>query len=361
MHKEVPMRRFLIMLIGLAMLVAAAVTLWTAHGPQAQQKRTTGGVLYSQAEIAAQTVGAPGGQPQLGTVLDVPSGGGPAVVPMKPELSQSAAASLSTVQPGELSASPSTTAELSPQELSSSVPLTNDIVLNNATQVQVAPLTTGAAPASSDGQGGMTATASGYEQRVVELEWPSEFQVGRAGSVRVTLKALSGGALQPVAEIAGDEVLATPILITDRYDTYNAFVTATISAPDFSVEAVSPVTQPLQRGGEAEWRWTLKTSSAHTAVISLGLAISWEPKPGQSGQPLANIPIWGQTLQVKVGYVLGVISVPQANITGTVLAVLGFVAQIPMADKILEIMWKLLFGGRRRRERRADDRRHRRY
>jgi hypothetical protein len=64
---------------------------------------------------------------------------------------------------------------------------------------------------------------------------------------------------------------------------------------------------------------------------------------------------------VKVGYVLGVISVPQANITGTVLAVLGFVAQIPMADKILEIMWKLLFGGRRRRERRTDDRRQRRY
>jgi hypothetical protein len=245
--------------------------------------------------------------------------------------------------------------------MASSVPLTNDIVLNNATQVQVAPLMTGAAPTSSGGQGGMIATASGYEQRVVELEWPSEFQVGRAGALRVKLKALSGGALQPVAEIAGDEVLATPILITDRYDTYNATVTAIISAPDFSVESVSPVTQPLQRGSEAEWRWTLKASSAHTAVISLGLTISWEPKPGQSGQPMLNIPIWGQTLQVKVGYVLGVISVPQANVTGAVLAVLGFVAQIPMADKILEIVWKLLFGRRRRREPRVDDRRQRRY
>jgi hypothetical protein len=355
------MRRFLIMLIGLASLVAAAVTLWTAHGPQAQQKRTTGGVLYSQAEVAAQTVGAPGGQPQLGTVLDVPSGGGPAIVPMKPELSQSAAADLSAIQPGELSASPPTTAELSPQEMQTGIPLTNDIVLNNATQVQVAPLTTESAPASSGGQGGMVATASGYEQRVVELEWPSEFQVGRAGSLRVKLEALSGGALQPVAEIAGNEVLATPILITDRYDAYNAFVTATISAPDFNVESVSPVTQPLQRGSEVEWRWTLKTSSAHTAIISLGLTISWEPKPGQSGQPLTNVPIWGQTLQVKVGHVLGVISVPQANIAGTVLAVLGFVAQIPMADKILEIMWKLLFGRRRRREPRTDNRRQRRY
>jgi hypothetical protein len=85
------------------------------------------------------------------------------------------------------------------------------------------------------------------------------------------------------------------------------------------------------------------------------------PKPGQSGQPLLNVPIWGQTLQVKVGYVLGLISVPQANVAGTVLAVLGFVAQIPMADKILGVFWKLFFGRRRRRQPRTDDRRHRRY
>jgi hypothetical protein len=352
------MRRFLIMLIGLAMLVAAAVTFWTAHGPQSQEKRTTGGKLYSQPEIAALSVG--GVRPQLGTVLDIPSGGGPAVVPMQPELSQSAAASLSAVRPGELSASPSTTAELSPQEIPSAIQLTSDIVLNDATQVLVAPLPTGTGPATSSGQGGMTTTAAGYEQRVVELEWPGKFQVGRAGSLRVTLKALSGGALQPVAEIAGDEVLATPILITDRYDTYDASVTASISAPDFQIETVSPITQPLQRGANAEWRWTLKASSAQTAVISLGLTISWVPKPGQSGQPLLNIPIWGQTLQVKVGYVLGLISVPQANVAGTVLAVLGFVAQIPMADKILGVFWKLFFGRRRRRQPRTDDRRYRR-
>ena len=356
------MRRFLVMLIGLAMLVAAVVIFWTAHGPQSQEKRTTGGILYTQAEIAAQTVGAPGGQPQLGTILDIPSGGGPAVVPMQPELSPTAAANLSAVQPGELSASPPTTAELNPQQLAGAVPLTTDIVLNNDTQVQVAPLTTGIVrPAPSD-QGGMTTTAAGYEQRVVELEWPNKFQVGRAGSLRVTLKALSGGALQPVAEIQGNEVLATPILITDRYDTYDAVVTATISAPDFHVESVSPVSQPLQRGGEADWRWTLKSDSAHTAVISLGITIGWTPKPGQSGQPLPNVPIWGQTLQVKVGHVLGLISVPQANIAGTVLAVIGFVAQIPMADKILGVFWGLLFGRRRRREPpRADNLRHRRY
>lgn len=356
------MRRFIIMLIGLAMLAAAVVTLWTAHGPQLQEKRTTGGMLFTQAEVAAQSVGAPGGQPQLGTILDIPSGGGPAVVPMQPDLSQSAAANLSAVQPGELSASPPTTAELNPQELASGVPLTTDIVLNNATQVQVAPLTTGTGSGTSSGQGGMTATASGYEQRVVELEWPNKFQVGRAGSLRVTLKVLSGGALQPVAEVAGNEVLATPILITDRYDTYDAVVTATISAPDFHVESVSPLSQPLQRGGEADWRWTLKSDSAHTAIISLGLMISWTPKPGQSGQPLLNVLIWGQTLQVKVGYVLGLISVPQANVASAVLAVLGFVAQIPMADKILGVIWGLLFGRRRRREpSRADNLRRRRY
>ena len=146
-----------------------------------------------------------------------------------------------------------------------------------ATDVAVAPLSTEIS-GGDDGQGGLEPTAAGYEQRVVELEWPATFQVGRSGAVRIKLKMLEGGALQPVAEVAENEVIATPILLTDRYDNYNAFVTATISAPDFQIESTSPDRQPLQRGGEVEWRWTLEADSAQTAVISLGLAITWEPK-----------------------------------------------------------------------------------
>jgi hypothetical protein len=159
-------------------------------------------------------------------------------------------------------------------------------------------------------------------------------------------------------------VVATPILITDRYDTHDAFVTATISAPDFTVSAVSNPTQPLARGGEVTWRWTLESNSAQTAVIALGLSITWQPKPGQPLPALTNVTIWGQTLQVEVDHVFGLITVPQASAAGTVLAVLGFIAEMPLLAKFLEIFLDIFFGrDRRRREeerRRREQRRRRR-
>lgn len=346
------MRKFLSVLIGLVLLAAAAVTLWLARGPQPKTEVTTGGVLFSQAEVAEQTA-AFGGQPALGTVVDTGAGEGPSVIMLSPDLSEAALNDVTAMEPGELESMPVTTATAGS---AAGVPLTTDIVLSGETAVAVAPI--GGGGGAAGGQGGAAGGAVGYEQRVVELEWPDTLAVGRGGSVRVKLKMLASGALQPVAEIADNEVLATPILLTDRYDTHDAQVTATISAPDFSVTTITNSVQPLQRGGEAEWRWTIESNSAQTSVISLGLSITWMPKPGQPPGP-TNVPIWGQTVQVEVNYVFGLITVPQASIAGTVLAVIGFFAEIPLLEKFFEIFWNVLFGGNRRRRRR-DDRRNRR-
>ncbi len=346
------MRKFLSVLLGLTLLAGAAFLLWQAYGIQPTEARTTGGVLYSQEEIAAMMAS---GQP-MEAVADVPLADN--TIPVQPEIAAAASADLSTLDTQELQAAPSTIAELEPSaQVQLAAPLTTDIVLDDTTQVEVAPLTEGSGTATGTGQGGMSATTLGYEQRVVEIEWPRVFYVGRAGAVRVTLKPLAGGALQPVAEVEGNEVLATPILIADRYDAYNAYVTATISAPDFSVEPVTPATQPLMRGEEAEWRWTLKSESAQKSVIALSLAISWEPK--QAGDPPGpqNVPIWGQALQVEVNYIFGMLTVSHASLLGTVLGVLGLIAQFPLLEKVLEIMLDVLFGGDRRRK--DERRRHR--
>lgn len=347
------MIRFLITVIGLVMLGAAAAVLWTAHGPQPKQELTTGGVLYAQQEVAAQI--ATTGDANLGAVSDSTSG-----TLIQPGEVQFEAAAISDINSGGDTEAVTTTSEVGTAEFSADVPLTTDIVLQEDTGVEVAPLTT-AGVGPGDGQGGFTTTTAGYEQRVVELEWPKKYQVGRAGAIRIKLKMLEGGALQPVAEVAGNDVIATPILLTDRYATHNAFVTATLSAPDFDVSMVtSDARQALQPGGEVEWRWTLKADNSTTAIISLGLAITWEPKPGSPPGP-TNVPIWGQTVQVECEYVFGLITVPQASVAGTALAVLGFVAQIPFADKILETFFKVFFGRRRRDSRRSSSRRSRRY
>jgi hypothetical protein len=196
---------------------------------------------------------------------------------------------------------------------------------------------------------------------VVEVEWPDQFQVGRGGLVRIKLKMLDGGALQPVAEIADNEILATPILITDRYDTHNAFVTSNLSAPDFSVQATSPLRQQLQRGGEAEWRYTLRSNSSQRSVISIGLTISWDSIDPATLPGPQNVPIWGQTLAVDVNYVFGLITVPQASIAGTALAVVGFLAEAPLLGTFLDyFLERLLKGGDRREKKQRRSRRSRR-
>lgn len=338
------LRKLLLILVGFVLLAAAVTVLWVAHGPQPTEARTTGGILFTQAEVAAQAQA--GAAPQLSAITDTTAGAMP--VPVQPQIGGAALSDLAQVEAAEV-AQATVGGETASSAALAGVPLTTDVLLDGATAVTVASVPQVPAAPAPDGMGGMTVTAAQYEQRVVELEWPAQFQVGRAGLVRIKLKMLDSGALQPIAEIADNEVMATPILLTDRYDTHDAFITATIAAPDFKIEAVGPATQPLQRGGQAEWRWMLTPSRAEKAVISLGLSISWQPKPGQPAGP-TNVSIWGQAVQVEAHYVFGMFTVPQASVAGTVLAVLGFVAEIPLLGKFLGLFWRILFGRRRRKD-----------
>jgi hypothetical protein len=337
------MRKLLSVLIGLFLIVVATVIFWVARGPQATEATTTGGKLYSQQEIAAS------GTTALNTTTDQGL-----EIPLAPALSSQASADLQSLDSAEVeSVQPS--------------------AIEADTQIEVAPIAvSGTDLAAPGGQGGMGSIVEGeYEQRVVELEWPAKFQVGRSGSLRVKLKVLDSGALQPVAEIADNEIIATPILITNRYATHNAFVTLNLSAPDFDFETTSPVTQQMFPGSEVEWRYTLEADDAQTSVISLSLTISWISNSGGANGP-QDVVIWGQGLQVEVVYVFGLISVPQASIAGTVLGLVGLVAQFPLLEKFLEIFIDALFGRdrkddrrqqqrrRNRRNRRNDDRRNRR-
>jgi hypothetical protein len=342
------MRKVFFTLIGLIVVLAAVILLWVAHGPLAHEQRILGGVLTTQAELVQQGGQfAPGQEPALEVVTD--EGQTSTTIVGAPEIGGDALTDLSSADNAESAAAPQTTSEIPPP--AAAAPLTTDVVVDAATQVEVLSLDIQTAGPAPDGQGGPVAGT--YEQRVIELEWPSAFRVGGAGSVRVKLKMLADGSLQPVAEIADNEVLATPILITDRYDTYTATVTATLSAPEFQVDWLSEPTQVLERGGELEWRWTLQADRSGTSVIALGLNINWQPNQG--GTPLSAT-IWGQAVQTETNYVFGGLTVPQASLAGAVLAVVGFVSETPLLFDILKVLWRIVFPRRRRR----DDRRGRR-
>lgn len=309
------MRKFLSVLIGFVILAAAALVLWAARSPLPRQSVTTGEALAAPADALTLRDLAPD--------LAAPSGAG--------------------------APAPAPDGQGGFEALAGAAPLTTDIVLNPDAEVALAvpdPLALQAAAAAAEETRGGPVVPTTFEQRVVELEWPSEFRAGGSGAVRLKLKPLEDGSLQPVAEIADNEIVATPIQIADRYDTHNVTVTATLSAPDFRIEALNSAQQALERGRDVEWRWTLSPDGTGRSVIVVGLTAQWDAKSGD--EPGWSASLWGQALQVDVNYVFGLITVPQASIAGTVLAVLGFVAEIPLIDAVFEVFGKVLFGGRRR-------------
>lgn len=361
--------RTLIGLVGFAMLTIGIAALFLARMPQVLNReiRELGGATTTLQELADQVAGTnftQENQPDLNIVID----GQVSTtnqVGAAPEIEDQALGELSDVQTtaeqdfqvevAEVQAEaeaviqeiqPELTAEES-QVVQEAVASQNT-VLNSEIDVALVPLTVASAPVpDTSGQGGVAGIA-GYEQRTVELEWPRSFRVGGNGAVVLTLKALPTGDVEAVAEIADNQVIATPILIQDRYDEYEAQFTARLVAPDFTSEELTPQMQVLGRGEEGTWRWSLKAPDDSGAfVINIVINLAWQPKPNSGVQPIQARNIWGQALQVDVNYVFGSVTVPQASTLGTVLAFVGFAIQIPLLAEILGGVRKLFFGRRK--------------
>ncbi len=195
-----------------------------------------------------------------------------------------------------------------------------------------------------NGQGG---AAASYEQRLVELEWPESFRTGESGTVRLSYKALSAGSSGP--EVTTNALRAQPIQVLNCYGDFEAFVTARMITPDsFKLETLDESTKRVEQGQEATWRWTLTPEKEGSFVMTLALQIEWRVRQGRSPLPglcssLADgtpNTIWGQTVQTEVNYVLGLITIEQASLAGTALAVIGTVSQVPLLMDILLIFFE---------------------
>ncbi|MBI5931654.1 MAG: hypothetical protein HY862_20260 [Chloroflexi bacterium] len=244
-------------------------------------------------------------------------------------------------------------------------PVQNNQILTPDTNVQVVGL--GASSGDGGGQGGDGQGGPGggiIEQRVVELEWPQEFRKGESRTVKVTLKALPGGGFQvSAAEIQSNTVLATPIVMTDYYNTHIAQVTGRVVATDFDVTSVNSTdTFQMERGQEVTWRWTLKPTDTGTFVITFGIEVLWLPRDVNTATQIGPYPIWGQSVQTEVKEVLGPLSVPTISVAGGVLGVLGALSQLPFAGEIFSFFFEkgMSRGAERRRQRQSQRRQQRR-
>ncbi len=248
------------------------------------------------------------------------------------------------------------------QQVFTGNPVQNNQILTSDTEVAVVGLNVGGGDGGSQGGDGQGGPGGGViEQRVVELEWPQEFRKGESRTVKVTLRALSGGGFQvTAAEIQSNTVLATPIIMSDFYTTHVAQVTGRVVAPEFEIESANTTdTFQMERGQEVTWRWTLKPTDTGTFVITFGIEVLWQPRDPNTAVQIGPYPIWGQSVQTEVQEVLGPLSIPQMSIAGGVLGVLGALSQLPFAGEIFSFLFErgVNRGAERRRQRQAQRRR----
>jgi hypothetical protein len=370
--------KFIFGIIGIIILLASLGMLFVLQGPQwfFTETRETGGASITQAQLVAESFGATYSEsnpPDLPVTID-----GDAATTNSlntaPEIAGAALSDISEVSSPE-SEAVSTIAENQQTAIAevqslqvetfeegqiAQLAIQENTVISDETDVELVPLNVQNAPlpptSLSSGQGGAGGVTN-VEQRLMEIEFPRSFRVGGSGTVRITLKVLPSGEVSVVPEIADDALIATPILLSDLYDTHTAQFTAHLVAPAFDVEATTPLTQTVGRGEEATWRWSLGSpEQSGRYIITLGVDVTWIPKTPDVAQ-LGPKPIWGQALQVDNNYVFGSITVPQASIGGTALAVVGFTMQIPLFGEIVSGLWKVLF---RRRRQQQDNRRQQR-
>ncbi|PJF39365.1 MAG: hypothetical protein CUN55_14560 [Phototrophicales bacterium] len=231
----------------------------------------------------------------------------------------------------------------------------NNVILDGERSVAVRPssVDTSGITIDSSANNGVTTEISGqggagytYEQRLVELEWPESFRAGESRTIRLSYKPLAAGVSGP--EVESNLVRAQPITVLDCYADYDAFVTARIIAPEFKAETLDEATKQVEKGQEATWRWTLTPNKEGTFVITLALQIEWRVKQGHSPLlgPCTSLAdgtpntIWGQSVKTEVNYVLGMITIEQASLAGTVLAVVGAASQFPLLTEILVILFE---------------------
>jgi hypothetical protein len=361
--------KYLAGIVGLVLLVAGLALIFLAIGPQLNTvSREVGGASITQQIIAANAFGATYDEvnrPDLPVSIDGEQASTNSLN-AAPEIAVNALADVSTVDAAESSAGAAidtAQAEVISEVQSlqvdaqsaqvASESIQRNAVISQDTEVNVVPLQIAGAPTTSvSGQGG-AGTVTDVEQRLVELEWPASFRVGGSGTVRLTLRTLPSGQVEVVPEIEDNAVVATPILLSDLYDTHTAAFTARLVAPAFDVSAVTPQTQNLERGQAGTWRWSLGApDDSGQYVITLGIEVVWTPRVAAGDAPIGPRSIWGQAVQVEANYVFGSITVPQASILGGVLSILGFASQIPLAGEVLGVFWRVLFGRRRKKQRR---------
>jgi hypothetical protein len=178
-----------------------------------------------------------------------------------------------------------------------------------------------------------TATAPGptptpfIEERFIEVEWPSNLNLGDSDIIRLALIPSESGytaQLEYPEHSVEVEDVEVPYL-----EGYAAMAIARLDAVGMDVLPTGDYAQSMEEGKSLSWRWTIYPQSAGRHRISLNLTLRWVPLEEQ-GRTI-EVSLWQTGLEITVVAPFG-LSAPQARALGIAGVLVGSVLVLPFAE-----------------------------
>ena len=196
-----------------------------------------------------------------------------------------------------------------------------------------APAATGTALASGTSAPATVAAPTPItEQRVVELEWPSEMRFGESDLIRISLIPTKNG--YTVTTEFPEHQVATQEVPVPRPGGYDLAAVARLDGVGFEIAPTGDLMQGLPLDEKVTWRWTITPRAAGQQRLSLNLRLRWTPSPGNTTGAIRETTIYDKGLNVEVRSFFG-LTAGQALAVGFVGLVMGSSLSLPLAASLM--------------------------
>jgi hypothetical protein len=169
------------------------------------------------------------------------------------------------------------------------------------------------------------------EERMIELEWPSQMRLGESDIIRISLIPSAQG-YTVTTEFPDHQVTTNPVPV-ERPGGYGLSATARLDSVGFLIAPDNEITQGLPLDQPVTWRWTLQPLNAGQHRLSLSLKLLWTPLPGNPSPPRETV-IYSKGLTVQVISFLGM-TIGQAAGVGVFGVAVGAALSLPLAAYLL--------------------------
>jgi len=169
------------------------------------------------------------------------------------------------------------------------------------------------------------------EERIIELEWPSQMRLGESDIIRIALIPSTDGYIV-TTEFPEHQIIINPVPV-ERPGGYGLSASARLDSVGFLISPDNEITQGLPLDQPVTWRWTLQPLTAGQHRLSLSLKLLWTPLPGNPSPPRETV-IYSKGLTMQVISFLG-LTIGQAAGVGIFGVAVGAALSLPLAAYFL--------------------------